>query len=799
MVYVLTWSNSAYPTPYIAYGTAFTWDALLPTAVNDTSCCWRLTTHSLTPTHDLFPSPTGATNISDPSGWLYKLTGANSGSSYLDLYSTEISSLWGFQPSDAEYTGCGYTICDITTTAAAGNGVQVTQAFLLATSTTTISASSTAAQASSIASAQPSSVTADPLTAVDSSTPSATMQSTTDQPTSEADPLTAGSTTEAPPSSNTALSSNTPEALSAEQPSGVAETTDALESSPTSTSDSRTLPATSSGLSSTESPSNAVQSSSAQQPSSDAQHSSILQPQSTEPAASSEAASSNQDVAGALLSLLPSLLVASSESQAKSTSIPQGAQPITQTTSQVPVTPSIVIGTNTFTQQPDSAFVVSDQTLAVGCSITVGSGASIMVIALQTDDSSNTVLQVGSEQASTVVAAMPQAPTQAGSTSQNIVVAGETITVDSSSGFVISGQTLLPGSSITIGSDASATVLALQTDEASNTVLHVGTHVSTLLAGPAATSEYLTTTAPQVIVVGGSTLTAGLSSDFVVSGQTLLPGSSITVGSGISTSLVALQTDEHVTVLQVDSSASTLQPPSSAGMTEVPVPPQPIVIGSDTISADASSQYIVQGHTLVPGSSVTIGSGTHTTVIALQTSGAQTLVVLGSSTSTLPHGTMSAGPRISGAFTAFTLGSSVITPDANTDYMIASQTLQPGGPAITVADTILSLASGATELLVGANIGSEASLGGYIWSGLDGATATSVPSLSADATTGHSIPSDVLGSGVPSGGGSSRTPSPTSIVAGARPSSTSSSAASPGMLIDVVLAGLCIAGLMFVL
>jgi hypothetical protein len=72
-----------------------------------------------------------------------------------------------------------------------------------------------------------------------------------------------------------------------------------------------------------------------------------------------------------------------------------------------------------------------------------------------------------------------------------------------------------------------------------------------------------------------------------------------------------------------------------------------------------------------------------------------------------------------------------VTPNAQTEYIVGDgQTLVPGGPGITVSGTPVSLAPGATRVVVG---GSTAGLGSVILSGLRGgggsaATATTAGS-----------------------------------------------------------------------
>ncbi|KAK4542002.1 hypothetical protein LTR36_007202 [Oleoguttula mirabilis] len=297
-------------------------------------------------------------------------------------------------------------------------------------------------------------------------------------------------------------------------------------------------------------------------------------------------------------------------------------------------------------------------------------------------------------------------------------------------GVVVASQTVVPGSSITVGSGSSTTVIALYIS-GSNTVLQVGIHASTELAtlmtpfnaaaaGPlppivvgsvtaslASVAASVPPTAP-IFTVGSDTISADHSSHYMVAGQTLAPGYSVTIGSGSSATVVALQTSGRVTYLVVGSSTALL--------TTKPQPEiaPPLTLGSSLIKADSESQYIIRSQTLAPGHSITIGSGSSATVVALQTSEGSTYLVVGSSTALLT--TTQAQPEIP---PPLIIGSSLITADSKSQYIIGSQTLSPGGSAITVSGTIVSLAPGATELVVGTSSeGAVSGIGGYIWSGL---------------------------------------------------------------------------------
>jgi hypothetical protein len=62
-----------------------------------------------------------------------------------------------------------------------------------------------------------------------------------------------------------------------------------------------------------------------------------------------------------------------------------------------------------------------------------------------------------------------------------------------------------------------------------------------------------------------------------------------------------------------------------------------------------------------------------------------------------------------------------VTANAQSEYVVGGQTLVPGGPGIVISGTTISLAPGATQVVVGS---STAGLGTVILSGLGGSGAT---------------------------------------------------------------------------
>lgn len=121
---------------------SLTWDAILPTFAANGSCCIATRTLSPTPSHAPYPVTTGYLDAEDPGGLLYDITAINDP----NVASTEISELFKGQTLGIPYSGCSYAMCgstssksSITLPAAPSATFQNPQAYLLATSTTTLS------------------------------------------------------------------------------------------------------------------------------------------------------------------------------------------------------------------------------------------------------------------------------------------------------------------------------------------------------------------------------------------------------------------------------------------------------------------------------------------------------------------------------------------------------------------------------------------------------------------------------------------------------------------------------------
>ena len=203
-----------------------------------------------------------------------------------------------------------------------------------------------------------------------------------------------------------------------------------------------------------------------------------------------------------------------------------------------------------------------------------------------------------------------------------------------------------------------------------------------------------------------------------------LQGLSTTTSSSIKSrppsatipSSTASQTKTEQVIVSGSSSAHSIEKSqTSVEHTQSPIntvtSAEPIVIGGVTITPLSSSDYIISHQTLQPGSSLTLGSGSSTTIVALHTSNSHTVLVVGSTSTTIsPNGVPPP---------AITIWSSVVTANSASEYIIDGQTLSPGTDIVVSGTTIADIA-------------------GYIWLGVggnSGSTSTTATSMSTDSNT----------------------------------------------------------------
>ena len=276
------------------------------------------------------------------------------------------------------------------------------------------------------------------------------------------------------------------------------------------------------------------------------------------------------------------------------------------------------------------------------------------------------------------------------------IINGSTYTYDSTSRYFIDSQTLEQGGSpITI----SGTPISMVSD---TIALVLGT--STVPFFPPHTASV-----PSETAVNGISQVPGSASNYPIASQTLIPGSSAITISG---TFISLASDGLDIIL-----GTSTMPLSSYASSILPK----ITFNGQTYAPDSASNYLIAGQTLIPGASAITISGTPVSLVE----GASD-VILGTVTFPLLP------PTVMPTLSPLTIDNSIYTANSASDYAVAGQTLSPGGPAITISGTPISLAPAASDIVVGTSTIAEPGVGGYILSGIGG----SVPNATATAMTG---------------------------------------------------------------
>ena len=230
-----------------------------------------------------------------------------------------------------------------------------------------------------------------------------------------------------------------------------------------------------------------------------------------------------------------------------------------------------------------------------------------------------------------------------------LTVAGQTITA-APTGFAVGGQNVSPGGSVVT---YAGSVFSLASDSDALVV-----NGKTLLFSPPPTP---------VLTVAGQIITAN-PTGFVIGGQSILPGESpITYAE----SVFSLAPDGNALV--VNGNTTPLPSPSVSVFK----------IGSQTITV-APTGFTIGDQSILPGGPAMTYAGS---VLSLA-SGGNALVVNGRTT-----------PLPSPSVSVFKIGSQTITV-APTGFTIGDQSILPGGPAMTYAGSVFSLASGGSALIV---------------------------------------------------------------------------------------------------
>ena len=253
-----------------------------------------------------------------------------------------------------------------------------------------------------------------------------------------------------------------------------------------------------------------------------------------------------------------------------------------------------------------------------------------------------------------------------------ITIGGQAYTADSASKYTVGGQTLSPGGpSITFN----GVPYSLAT---SATAIISGTNTMALIQSPSSVPI-------QLLTIAGNTYSPGHASQYAVGTQTLSPGGSmITINDtpySLAPSATALVSGMNTIPLNVG-------PPTEAHNI--------LTIAGKTYTPDSASQYIVGTQTLAPGVAAVTVDGTKYSLPA-----GGTALISGSSTITLSPGPTATADRGPGRGGIITIGGVPYTENSESNYVIGTQTLRPGGAAITADGTRYFLASAGTALASG--------------------------------------------------------------------------------------------------
>ena len=260
-----------------------------------------------------------------------------------------------------------------------------------------------------------------------------------------------------------------------------------------------------------------------------------------------------------------------------------------------------------------------------------------------------------------------------------VTIDGIGLTIASELRYTIGSQTLYPGRS------------AITMDGALRSLYPPATSV---VAGDSTLSLSPDSPLPAFITIGGLTATPSPQSSLPIGTQTLLPGGPAITISGTYISLAPFTTEIMV--------GSSILIPSSTPLPEV------ITVAGFTITEKSASYFVLGTQTLVPG-----GHGLTFSGVPLSLATGDSALIVGTSTVLLqPAPTSFPG--------VITIAGTPIIENSASEFVIGTQTLIPGAPAVTVSGTKISLAPDRTDIVIGThteNVATTLGIGGIIMSG----------------------------------------------------------------------------------
>ncbi|KAL8946937.1 MAG: hypothetical protein Q9222_006730, partial [Ikaeria aurantiellina] len=249
---------------------------------------------------------------------------------------------------------------------------------------------------------------------------------------------------------------------------------------------------------------------------------------------------------------------------------------------------------------------------------------------------------------------------------QPVKIAGEDITRNAASEWMIGSQTLAPGAP------------ALTFD---GTLISLQPSANALVVG----SSTMPLTAPSIFgvdSVDGQGWTLGADSNLVIGTQTIKPGSPAVTISGTR---ISLAVSGAVVV------ASSTLPITRSLMSDA------FTLGGLSFSRGPGSALIIGTKTLTPGAPAITISGTP---ISLPASGYS--IIIGGSTIPIPTSPvppLTTNPPSPDLNLFTTAAGLTLSYGPNSALMIGTQTLNPGGPVTTISSTPIFLAASSSSLL----------------------------------------------------------------------------------------------------
>lgn len=345
----------------------------------------------------------------------------------------------------------------------------------------------------------------------------------------------------------------------------------------------------------------------------------------------------------------PLPVIVTAQEDAQSSKLGEAASPTGITLKRLTALPPIItIRPSVYTAESDLKYIIGSRTLAPGGPpLTVDNVPSALA-------PSATALIIRTQ-----TIALSQATAQLVATIKNIIY-----TADSLSRLVIGSQTLIPDGPL-------ATV--------DNKPYYLASSFATATPNKPHNLPILT--------LGGKFYKAGPLSNYVIEDKTLSPGGPAIILSDIIYSLAP-----EATAIISKGTTIPLSPPAR-------VPHTIINIGGRLYTKNPASNYFLVGsQTLVPGGNpISINRTPYALVYVPQ---GQALVIGSVTSFIVPTAISTKQPVI------ITLGSSIYTANAESDIVIGSQTLVPGGKAITIDHTPYSLymgTFGAEGLVIGSS------------------------------------------------------------------------------------------------